>query len=187
MRAACDILFNEREEVLLARRPDGVLLGGLWEHPGGELAPREIACPVSLGDLFPTLCDVAGIEIPDNIEGTSFKPLLQRPELDWKSAVCSQFHRDPRVTPDGKRYMGYSMVTPRYHYVEWRHWDNDRKKAGELAAVELYDNQADPDENKNMAGLPGSAAVIERLSRKLAAGWRAALPGVVINAITRAA
>ena len=37
---------------------------------------------VELVDLFPTLCDVAGIEIPDNMEGTSFKPLLLDPELE---------------------------------------------------------------------------------------------------------
>jgi iduronate 2-sulfatase len=111
------------------------------------------------------------------MEGTSFKPLLRDPVLEWKSAVFSQYHQRPKITPDGKRYMGYSMVTPRYHYVEWRHWDNDKKEAGELAAVELYDNRADPEENKNIAGLPENAAVIERLSKKLAAGWRAALPG----------
>ncbi|WP_435675137.1 sulfatase [Polaribacter sp.] len=46
---------------------------------------------VELVDLYPTLCDLAGIETPKHAEGTSFKPLLKNPELKWKSAVFSQF------------------------------------------------------------------------------------------------
>ncbi len=127
-----------------------------------------------LVDLFPTLCDLAGIEIPDYMEGMSLKPLLTDPELELKSAAFSQYHRRPRNTPDGKRYMGYSMVTSQYHYVEWRTWDNDNKVSSELAAVELYDNQADTKENINIAGLPENKELIRTLSQQLKAGWRAA-------------
>ncbi len=131
---------------------------------------------VELVDLYPTLCDLAGIDIPFSMEGTSFQPLFTNPDREWKSAVFSQYHRRPNVSPDGKRYMGFSMVTPRYHYVEWRYWDNDRKIAGEVAAVELYDNQADSDENRNIAGLPDNAGIVEELSEQLKAGWRVARP-----------
>jgi A/G-specific adenine glycosylase len=34
-------LLERRNRVLLVRRPPSGLLGGLWELPGGELAPRE--------------------------------------------------------------------------------------------------------------------------------------------------
>jgi iduronate 2-sulfatase len=131
---------------------------------------------VELVDLHPTLCDLAGIDIPSGMEGASFKPLFSNPDREWKSAVFSQYHRRPNVSPDKQRYMGYSMVTERYHYVEWRHWDNDRKLAGEVAAVELYDNQADPDENRNIAGFPENAGIVAELAQKLRAGWRAARP-----------
>lgn len=130
---------------------------------------------VELVDLFPTLCDLAKIKIPDYVEGASLKPLLKNPELELKSAVFSQYHRRPKNTPDGKRYMGFSMVTPRYHYVEWRYWDNDKKIAKDLAAVELYDNQVDPEENINIAGFPENAEIVRKLSQQLKAGWRAAL------------
>ena len=70
--------------------------------------------------------------------------------------------------------MGFSMVTERYHYVEWRTWDDEKKIAGEVAAVELYDNAADPMENVNIAGLPGNAGLVGELKAKLGAGWRAA-------------
>jgi iduronate 2-sulfatase len=137
---------------------------------------------VELVDLYPTLCDLAGIDIPDNMEGTSFKPLLTSPEAPWKSAVFSLYRQRPKVTPDGGEYMGYSMVTERHHLVEWHTWDNDTKTAGELVARELYDNVADPQENTNLADLPESADLVAGLSRKLHAGWRAArdpLPAAV--------
>jgi iduronate 2-sulfatase len=148
----------------------------LMRVPGISAEGARCSRLVELVDLFPTLCDVAGIEIPDNMEGTSFKPLLQNPELEWKTAVFSQFHRDPRVTPDGKRYMGYSMVTPRYHYVEWRYWDNVSKIARDVAAIELYDRETDPDENTNIAEFRESGQILERLSRQLQRGWRSAVP-----------
>jgi iduronate 2-sulfatase len=140
----------------------------------GESARAQLT---ELVDLYPTLCDLAGVEIPRIMEGTSFKPLLGHPPRKWKSAVFSQYHRRPNVSPDGKRYMGYSMVTLRHHYVEWRSWDDDRKLAGDLAAVELYDNQVDPDENVNIAGFSENAGTLAALANQLRAGWRAARPG----------
>jgi iduronate 2-sulfatase len=128
-----------------------------------------------LVDLYPTLCDLAGIEIPAYMEGTSLKPLLEQPELELKSAAFSQYVRRPKNSPDGKRYMGYSMVTSQYHYVEWYQWNDETKSAGDLAARELYDLQIDPDENINIAGHPENAETVQDLAEKLKAGWRAAL------------
>jgi iduronate 2-sulfatase len=144
--------------------------------PGSGRPGRSCDRLVELVDLYPTLCDLSGIRVPGNMEGVSFKPLLRDPERRWKSAVFSQYHRRPNVSPDGRRYMGFSMVTERYHYVEWRDWDNDVKTAGALAAVELYDNAADPDENANIAVRPENAELLAGLSEQLRAGWRTARP-----------
>ncbi|WP_281614870.1 sulfatase [Flammeovirga sp. SubArs3] len=46
---------------------------------------------VELVDMYPTLCDLAGLEKPKHLEGQSFAPLLDNPDLDWKSAVFSSF------------------------------------------------------------------------------------------------
>ena len=46
---------------------------------------------VELIDIYPTLCELAGIEAPDHLEGHSFKPLLEKPDQKWKTAVFSQF------------------------------------------------------------------------------------------------
>jgi len=126
---------------------------------------------VELVDLYPTLCDVAGISIPDDMEGTSLKPLLEEPKMKWKPIAFSQFHRNPGVSPDKKRYMGYSMVTERYHYVEWRFWDNVAGISSDLAAIELYDQQSDPSENTNIANLAEHQALVQALALQLKTEW----------------
>lgn len=144
--------------------------------PGRSAAGVPCDRLIELVDLYPTLCDAAGIDVPESMEGTSFLPLLSDPKRKWKSAAFSQFHRSPRVTPDGGRYMGLSMVTNRYHYVEWRNWDHLKGVSGQLVATELYDLKIDPDENENLADFEASTVLIQELSQQLRGGWRSALP-----------
>ncbi len=46
---------------------------------------------VELVDMYPTLCDLAGIGLPDHLEGLSFAPLLEEPTQTWKKAAFSQY------------------------------------------------------------------------------------------------
>lgn len=46
---------------------------------------------VELIDMYPTLCDLAGIDQPNHLEGYSFKPLVEDPKRAWKSAAFSQY------------------------------------------------------------------------------------------------
>lgn len=92
-------------------------------YPGQEKQGTQTDAMVELVDLFPSLCELAGIDIPDYAQGKSFVPLTKDPELPWKNAAFSQFHRRPKVSADGKRYMGYSINTKEYHYIEWYDWD----------------------------------------------------------------
>jgi len=127
-------------------------------------------------DIYPTLCELAGLPVLGYLQGTSMVPLLNDPEREWKSAIFSQFHRRPEVTPDRQRYMGYAMRTERYHYIEWYYWDNDNKVPLDYVTCELYDHNNDHDENRNIADKPGNAELVKQLSIQLKAGWRKALP-----------
>lgn len=118
---------------------------------------------VELVDVYPTLADLAGLPIPDHVEGTSMAPLFDDPDREWKRAVFSQFPRHDHS-------MGRSMRTDRYRYTEWEGLN------GQTLARELYDHHADPLELVNLADSPQSAATVESLSNQLQAGWRSALP-----------
>lgn len=46
---------------------------------------------VELVDMYPTLCELAEVPIPNHVEGHSFAPLLDRPNQKWKTAAFSQY------------------------------------------------------------------------------------------------
>jgi hypothetical protein len=138
-------------------------------------AIRFIACAAMLCVSCATWATLAIASERPNILFVGVDDLRPEPGKKWKTAAFSRFHRYPRVTPDGKAYMGYSMVTDRYHYVEWRAWSDSEKTAGTLSAVELYDLQSDPSENVNLVDFNSSKAVIDDLSIQLQRGWRSAV------------
>ena len=128
--------------------------------PGQETVGRSTDALVELVDVYPSLAEAAGLDLPEHLEGTSYVPLLNDPEREWKSAVFSQYPRN------GKRIMGYSMKTDRYRYTEWV-----RRETGEVEARELYDHKNDPGENLNLAGKAEQQAVVMRLAGMMEKGW----------------
>ena len=122
--------------------------------PNQKNQGAQIHAITELVDLFPSVCELAGIEVPSYMQGTSFVPLIENPDLKWKEAAFSQFHRRPKVSADGKRYMGYSINTGEYHYIEWYTWDHKTGTKGELKGAELYDCKKDPHETVNLGSNP---------------------------------
>jgi arylsulfatase A-like enzyme len=136
--------------------------------PRQKTVGRTCAALVEFVDIYPTLSDLAGLPIAPSLEGLSMAPLLDQPDLPWKSAAFSQYPRSFQ----GKDLMGYSMRTQRYRFTRWQ----ERKQPQNTVAIELYDHLHDPDENTNLAGEPAHQAVVEQLTRQFLAGWRGALP-----------
>jgi len=112
-------------------------------------------------DMYPTLCELCGLPVPEGLEGTSFAPPMEGPSRAWKKAAFSQ------ANPRGRT--GRTMRTHRYRYTEWT-------KGREVVAVEVYDHQTDPGENVNLAGKPDNQGLVDELAKTFRAGWRGAVP-----------
>ena len=125
--------------------------------PGANGNGRHSNALVELLDVYPTLCELAGVPVPDAVEGRSLAPVLSDPTASIKDAAFSQFRRDKNEVP----MMGYSMRTDQYRYIEWQ----DRRSR-DIVATELYDHATDPHENTNIAA-NGNRKLLDRLSRQL--------------------
>ncbi|CAA6690692.1 MULTISPECIES: sulfatase [unclassified Lentimonas] len=64
----------------------------IWtpDMPAGSRGKTTDAL-VELVDIYPTLTELAGLPMPDHLEGTSFTPLLADPSRPWEAAAFSQF------------------------------------------------------------------------------------------------
>jgi arylsulfatase A-like enzyme len=109
----------------------------------------EITGLTEFVDIYPTLCQLAGIDIPNTANGKSFLPLLTSKKEEITDAVFSRYK-------DGE-----SVRTERYLYTEFR----DDK--GNLYAKMLYDHQIDPEENINIVDLPKNKVIVTHLAKLL--------------------
>ncbi len=131
--------------------------------PGAKGNGRATKSLVELVDLYPTLCDLTGIEIPKQLEGLSLKPILQNPDAAVKGAAISQFQRRQK----NRTLMGYAFRTDRWRYVEWI----DRA-TGKTVDRELYDHSSQSSESVSMAKNAEHSDLMNQLGKEL----RAALP-----------
>ncbi|WP_075344064.1 sulfatase [Tenacibaculum agarivorans] len=56
-----------------------------------QIRGKKTDALVELVDMYPTLAELAGLPLPKHLEGQSFKPLLDQPTKQWKTAAFSQF------------------------------------------------------------------------------------------------
>lgn len=143
---------------------------------------------VEFVDIYPSLCELAGLTVPGHLEGFSFVPLIEDPATKWKTAVFSQYMRwhnpqQPWKTTvfneymqnhDADTFMGYAMRTKQFRYVEWKNMKN-----GDVVCRELFDHQVDPQENTNIVDKIENLEVVSQLSEKLNSGWKSALPVIL--------
>jgi iduronate 2-sulfatase len=115
--------------------------------PGTE--PQRTDRLVELVDIFPTLCEAAGIDAPAQCDGQN---LFSEP---WKTAAFTMNERK-WAHPNS----GYAMRTDRYRYVRWLN------ESGETVSEELYDYQKAPEETVNLVSDPEYRSELKKLRRK---------------------
>ena len=134
-----------------------MIISAPWLQPSVTSGPTEFV------DIFPTLCDLAGIPVPDGLDGLSLVPMMENPDEVVKEFAVSQY-------PRGNNIMGYSIRTQRHRLTYW---------IGEgfrttvpfnrdlLVATELYDYKIDPLETVNVADEYQYRSVYSDLSRMM--------------------
>ncbi|MCF7567724.1 sulfatase [Sabulilitoribacter arenilitoris] len=182
-------LLDALEENNLAKNTIVVLWGdhgwklgdyGHWcKHSNMEMdvnAPLFIAAPnytkgelseslAEFVDIYPTLCDLAGLEQPLHLEGQSLVPILKDTKAIVNTVAISQYPRGKKLGYDRKEeIMGYSMRTNKYRFTSWQKYENP----SEIVGLELYDHSSgNKVANKNLANDEAYQKVIKELSNQL--------------------
>lgn len=114
--------------------------------PDGKNAGQTAKGVVELVDLYPTLSELSELEAPKYLEGISLVPTLKDPAATIKPAAFSQVRRG--------NFDGYAVRTDRWRFIEWD---------GGAKGVQLFDEQADPAEARNLASDPALAGTVSEL------------------------
>jgi len=131
------------------------------DHPKGHKAVSV----VELLDIYPTLCELAGLEKPDHLQGKSLVPVFKDPTTKVKEVAMSQYPRGKTLDADNTKraIMGYSITDGRYRFTRWQSYKNPDK----VIDRELYDHTTNRVATKNLAGSKEYAKEVKRMEKLL--------------------
>jgi N-acetylglucosamine-6-sulfatase len=122
----------------------------------GKVAPEtRIPALTQNTDFLPTFLDVAGAEIPSDIQGLSVVPLLTGEKKSIRDAAYTHFYEDTREH-HAAAYVAIRTLT--YKLINYY----DR------GFTEMYDLTKDPHEMHSIAGEPAMKKVRSALEKRLA-------------------
>ena len=174
----------------------GINVPMIVRWPGRVKPGSRTDAMVSWIDLFPTLIDLAGGEIQEGIDGTSFADVMLGKSDCHREVIMTTHTGDGRMNV----YPIRSVRTERFKYIRnirpdcyhsnhsdmlrkdgagayWDSWDEAAKTDPEAAAliktyyerpaIEFYDLEKDPRETVNLAENPEYKAQINKMSAML--------------------
>jgi arylsulfatase A-like enzyme len=158
----------------------GVML--IVRGPGGFTGGQVVDAMVSQIDLFPTICDQAGLERPRWLQGASLLPLVRGEVEALHDEIFAEVNYHVPYEPQR------AVRTRRWKYIRryddqhgYRRpmlancddgfskslWVDSGWGTREVASEQLYDLVFDPLERHNVAGEPALAAVLDDLRARL--------------------
>ena len=155
----------QESTIIIYSSDQGLAVGGrhglmgkqnLYEHvkpplifSGPGIRPGQSAALAYLYDLFPTICDFAGVHTPEVVEGKSLLPILQRKTDRVRDVLFAAYRDCQRMIRDER-------------------WKLIRYNAGGEKSVQFFDLKNDPDEINNLAEKRKYAGERARLEELLA-------------------
>lgn len=122
--------------------------------PGGKHG--EVNQLVQNIDYAPTFLELAGVQVPKDIQGVSLLPLLQGKKVkDWRKSLYYHFYEYPGEHSVCRHF---GIRTERYSLM---HFYND------INTWELYDLKNDPSQMHNIYGQPGTEKLTRELKKQL--------------------
>jgi arylsulfatase A-like enzyme len=156
----------------------GVML--IMRGPGGFLGGRVNDALVSHLDIYPTLCDLAGVEQPQNLAGLSLAPLMRGDVASLRDELFAEMTWHAAYEPQR------AVRTERYKYIRrfgsrttpvLVNCDDSPSKdllvrhgwaQREVPFEQLYDLVFDPGEAANLLDDPAHGELLEDLRGRLA-------------------
>jgi len=134
-------------------RDESAMVPLIIKVPGKK--PAVCHSLVELLDLYPTIANLCGLEVPARLQGKNIARLFDDPAHPVREAAFS-------VAPSSK---GFLLREDKWAYLQYAE--------DALLGVELFDMIKDPKQYTNLAGKPEFAPVVDAFKAKLAAKLRA--------------
>jgi arylsulfatase len=156
----------------------GTRAASFWRWPG-TLKSADCDRLTCHTDFFPTLAEIAGAKLSDDVkkqvEGRSLVPLLENPKAHWAERMLfTHIGRWPKgAKVDDYKYAGCSVRTKRWHMVSVG-------KAKEDVKWQLFDIATDPAEKTNVAA--DHPDVVKKMNTEYDTWW-AMLPPFLVNEV----
>lgn len=147
--------------------------------PGGFAGGRDLSALISNVDLLPTVCEVCGVDVPDEVQGRSLLPIVTGQadevheevfcELTWHAAydpmrgVRTKTHKYLRSYEYRSYWFGPNVDDGLSKQLMASSWQFRQVRPREL----LFDLVHDPYETHNLARDPACAEVLEDLRARV--------------------
>ena len=123
--------------------------------PGVTKPGSESEAMVQNLDYAETFLEMAGVEVPGDMQGRSMVPLLQGESPgDWRREIYYHYYEFPSIHRVARHYGIRGERFKLIHYYQFDEW-------------ELFDLLLDPDERRNVIADPGYAEVAEWMGQRL--------------------
>ncbi|WP_339902456.1 sulfatase-like hydrolase/transferase [uncultured Cyclobacterium sp.] len=118
---------------------------------GPDLKPTDLDHLVVNIDIAPTIMELAGIQVPENLHGESLFPLLKKAPVDWRKSFVYE-----GLGTYGGALPNLTVINKDFRYIET--FENSSLET--VIFQEFYDQKKDPLEENNLIGSPGIQATV---------------------------